>query len=221
MRRVSSPDGKTEFLLFVSYPGSASLPQLAYQVRRDGRLAVDTSFLGFDIFNQQPMLGENDGLTSSRSGEEKNYRWLVADYMQNGSLGRKINVEVRVWDDAVAFRYAIPRSTPLDNLMIADELTEFAIVGKRQAASLTMPAAVEDGAGGWIGISEVPAPGFPRMSLVRGPDGVLEASLPPSAEYPAVAYQGHTPLTCPWRVLRFGKSREEALRAAPAEISEK
>jgi hypothetical protein len=34
--------------------------------------------------------------------------------MQNGSLGRLITVEVRVWDDAAAFRYLIPRSAPLE-----------------------------------------------------------------------------------------------------------
>jgi len=38
--------------------------------------------------------------------------------MQNGSLGRRINVEVRAADDGIAFRYVIPRSTPLEELLI-------------------------------------------------------------------------------------------------------
>jgi hypothetical protein len=213
-RRVVSPNGQTEFRLFVSHPGSNGLPQLAYQVRRGGRLVVKTSFLGLNIQNQEPLLGENDALTSSRIGEDAGgYRWLVAEYMQNGTIGRRINVEVRVWDDAVAFRYVIPRSTPLDEIVIEDELTEFDVASPDQVSGSTLPAAAESG-GGWVGISESPQSGLPAMSLARTADGVLRAHLPRSPANPRVAFEGTTPLVCPWRVLSFVSSRDEALRPA-------
>ena len=63
------PAARRSSALFVSQPGSGVLPQLAYQVRRGGRLAVDTSFLGLDIHEQEPILGENDGLVASSAGE--------------------------------------------------------------------------------------------------------------------------------------------------------
>jgi hypothetical protein len=214
-RRVVSPNGQTEFRLFVSHPGSNGLPQLAYQVRRGGRLVVKTSFLGLNIQNQEPLLGENDALTSSRIGEDAGgYRWLLAEYMQNGTIGRRIDVEVRVWDDAVAFRYVIPRSTPLDEIVIEDELTEFDVAPPDQVSSSTLPAAAAEPGGGWVGISELPQPGLPPMSLVRTADGVLRAHLPRSPANPRVAFEGTTPLVCPWRVLSFAPSREEALRPA-------
>ena len=49
------------------------------------------------------------------------YGRLVAEYMQNGSLGRRINIEVRAADDGVAFRYVIPQTTPLVKMLIEDE----------------------------------------------------------------------------------------------------
>ncbi len=215
-RRVVSPDGRLEFRLFVSQP-AGGLPRLAYQVRHRGQLAVQTSFLGLNIHAQEPMLGENAGLISSRAGEEGGlYRWLVADYMQNGSLGRMMSVEVRVWDDAVAFRCLIPRSTALDEILIEDDLTEFDVAGGGQPPSLELPAAVSEPAGGWVGISEVPLAGFPRLSLWRAEGGVLAGRLDRSGAGQPVAFEGKTPLICPWRVLSFAPDREQAVHSAAA-----
>ena len=52
----------------------------------------------------------------------KRYRpsYGVAEYMQNGSIGRRIDVEVRVFDDRLEFRYRIPRSTALDEILIEE-----------------------------------------------------------------------------------------------------
>ena len=206
-----SPDGQVEFRLFVSQPGSGGLPQLAYQVRYGGRLTINTSFLGLNIHNQEPMLGENDGLIASHTGEETGrYRWLIADYMQNGSIGRLINLEVRVADDAVAFRYVIPRSSALEEILIEDELTEFDI-GGGTASSLKLPAAVALPAGGWIGISEAPRAGFPAMSLIRTEGGVLAAHLARTTADTLVAFEGKTPLVCPWRVITIAADRDHAV----------
>jgi hypothetical protein len=216
-RRLVSPNGQLEFRLFISQPGSGGLPQLAYQVWYHGREAVKTSFLGLNIHDQEPMLGENDGLISSHAGKETGaYRTLVAEYMQNGSIGRMLTVEVRVWDDAVAFRYVIPRSTALVEILIEDELTEFDIGAA--PASLKLPAAIPSG-GGWIGISEIPRAGFPLMSLVHTSGSVLAAHLERGTAHPLIAFEGRTPLTCPWRVLTFAASRESALH--PVAISDR
>jgi len=211
-RRVVSPNGQLEFRLFVSQPGSDGLPQLAYQVRYHGRVAIETSFLGLNIHEQEPMLGENDGLIASHPGAVTGpYRSLIADYMQNGSIGRLINIEVRVWDDTVAFRYIIPPSTALMDILIDDELTEFAIAGSAQPTGLNPPVAFALPGDGWIGISEVAKPGFSPMELSRARNGVLVAHLAREASNPRLAYQGKPPLVCPWRVLTFAADREHAL----------
>lgn len=220
-RRVSSPDGLIEFRIFVAQAGANGLPQLAYQVRRRGRTVIRTSFLGLRIYQQEPMLGENDGLVSSRTGEEGGrYRWLVAEYMQNGSLGRRINVEVRVTDEVVAFRYVIPPSTPLDEVLIEDELTEFDVAGRGTAsepAATTLAIKIE---GGWVGLSEAPCAGFPPMALAVTADGIVVAHLSRASADARVAFAGRSPLLGPWRVVRFAGDRARALDAAPPGLLE-
>ena len=210
-RSVASPDGQLEVRLFVAQP-DGELPHLAYEVRYHGRTIVEPSLLALHIHNQEPMLGENDGLIASHHGPSVGpYRSLTADYMQNGSIGRLINVEVRVWNDAVAFRYVIPRSTALEEILIEDDLTEFRVAGGGKPSSLALPAAIREPGGSWIGISELPRAGFPRMSLVRD-DGVIAAHLERATGDPLVAFEGKSPLVCPWRMLTIGADRETVLR---------
>jgi len=176
-RRVTSPNGRLEFRLWTWQSDSGGLSRIAYRVLADGKPLVETSFLGLLIWNQEPILGENAGLTASHSSEGPGYRGLVAEYMQNGSLGRRINVEARVYDDRVEFRFVIPRSTMLDEILIEDEATEFQVVGRAS-------------------VSEIPLAGFPRMRVVDG-----AARLDRGAS--RVAFSGRTPLVCPWRVIKI------------------
>ena len=83
--------------------------------------------VGFStLLDQEPVLGENVGLTGSRIlHPDPRHNVLIAEYLQNGSIGRRLNIEAGVWNDGVAFRYIIPRTTPLQDLLIEDEETEF------------------------------------------------------------------------------------------------
>jgi alpha-glucosidase len=172
-RRVASPNGKIEFRLFIATQRNSNLSRIAYEVFYGSQPLVNTSFLGLDIQDQEPLLGENVGLTSSSSATSRKYNSLIAKYMQNGSLGRLINVEVRAYDEGVAFRYVIPPSTPLIEILIAEEATEF---------QLTDPGKAE--------ISESKSEAYPPMHL----DQSMLTRL-------ARPYKGTTPLTCPWRII--------------------
>src|SRR5262249_46832378 len=125
-RRVVSPNGQIEFRLSIVQPPDRGLSRLSYQVFFRGKRLLDTSYLGLVIRDQEPVLGENVGLIASKlSNDAARYHGLIAEYMQNGSIGRRLNLEVRVWDDGVAFRYVIPRTTPLQEILIDSEMTEF------------------------------------------------------------------------------------------------
>jgi alpha-glucosidase len=152
-RRIVSPDGRLEFRIFVSQSERGGLSRLAYRVLRDGRPLVETSFLGFNIHNQEPFLGENDGLIGSQASETGSARSLLAHYMQNGSIGRLIDVEARVWNEGVALRYVIPPSTALQEILIDDELTEFDVPGAPRAADAALPFRA-----GKVWIAEAPRP---------------------------------------------------------------
>jgi hypothetical protein len=188
-RRVTSPNGQIEFRLFVATQGNSNLSRIAYQVFYRGKALLDTSFMGLDILDQEPLLGENDGLTSSTSAKGTNYNSLTAKYMQNGSLGRLINVEVRAYDEGVAFRYVIPVSTPLTEILIAEEATEFHFAADPSSVS----------------IGESKPGSYPAMSLIHLDKNTDLTRL-------SRPFKGTTPLICPWRIVAIGPDRQNALR---------
>ncbi|MGD1070594.1 MAG: glycoside hydrolase family 97 N-terminal domain-containing protein [Bryobacteraceae bacterium] len=181
-RTVVSPNGQIEFRLFVAEPEPGDLPRIGYQVYNRGNRIMDTAFLGIDIFAQEPLLGENAGLIASSTGAGANghYNWLAAKYMQNGTLGRLLNIEVRAYDDGIAFRYVIPPSTPLDPIEIADEATEF-----QNTAGVT--------------ITEVRHGSYPPMRLI--PFNATEVI----THLTQTPFRANAPLVCPWRVIVIGK----------------
>jgi len=198
-RRVVSPNGALEFRIFVASQPESQLIRIAYQVFFRSKPLIPTSYLALDVWEQEPMLGETTGLIGAQNESHGSYNSLVAHYMQNGSLGRLLDVEVRAYDDALAFRYRIPKSTPLRELIIADEATEFALIDPTQPSASLPYIAQQDGL--WLQISEVPLPKFPAMHLALGPDKILRSRL-------ANRYEGTTPLTCPWRVISIGQTSD-------------
>jgi len=179
-RRVSSPNGQIQFRLFIATQPNSSLSRIAYEVFFKGEPLINTSFLGLDIQDQEPLLGENVGLTSSSSATLSKFNSLTAKYMQNGSLGRLIDVQVRAYDDGVAFRYVIPQSTPLMEILIAEESTEFRPVDP-----------------GRVTITESKPRIYPPMRLIQLDGTVLTRLSRP--------FKGATPMTCPWRVISIGR----------------
>jgi hypothetical protein len=211
--RVTSPDGQLEFRLGNAQPEQGGLSRIAYQVLYRKQTLVDLSFLGLDVRDQEQMLGENLGLIGSQPGQTPTYHSLIAQYMQNGSLGRRLDVEVRVTDDGVAFRYEIPRSTPLERILVDDEVTEFDLGGGTAAgASIPMPLIVERPGIGWIAIAESQATPYPRAHLATMERNVLITRLPrQDALHPGFA--GTTPMVGPWRVIAVGATRDSLAHA--------
>jgi len=209
LQRVVSPDGQLEFRLFIVMPEGHGINSLAYQVWRHGNLLMDTSCLGVNIHYDEPVLGENVGLSAARPLRGEGYNGLAADYLQNSSTGRRIDLEVRVFNDGVAFRYVIPKQAPLLNLLIDEEETEFHFAYPAvRPAQAPLPYIEEAPGVGWLGIFESRMAGFPPMSLVRNEPNSLASHLPGRPHDPAVAYSGTTPWTGPWRIIAVASSRE-------------
>jgi len=174
---VISPNGQLEFRIFVGQPKDSGLSRLAYQVYYKSRRIIDTSYLGIDIYPQEPLLGQYLGLIGFESTQKASYSEAKASYMQNGSLGRLLDIEVRVSDHEIRFRYLIPKSTPLaEPFTIDDEKTEFAIEAPN------------------IRITEENKGTYPAMTLVKGDVSVLVTHL-------AHDFETTAPLTTPWRII--------------------
>jgi alpha-glucosidase len=217
-RRVKSPDGRVEFHIWIAPQAPGEHYRLAYEVNVDGRSLIARSYLALDIFIQDPLLGENDGLIGSRIESGRGFNALYTQYMQNGSIGRLIDIEARVYNDGVAFRYVLPHATPLDELLITDEATEFrfaagksVIASVRDGSSVALPFVAALPGDGYVAITEVRGPGFPAMCLARRNDATLVTRLVRKANDPEMAYEGRTPWTGPWRVILFGEDRARLL----------
>lgn len=181
-RRVASPNGQLEMRVFVTTQETSNLSRLAYQIFYRGKPLLKTSYLGLDIEDQEPLLGENVGLTSSSMSKGPNYNSLIAKYMQDGSIGRLIDIESRAYDDHIEFRYVIPRSTPLLELDIVEEATEFSFAGEP------------------VAISESNGDRFPHMRLVSEDASTKLTRLDGK-------FHGTTPWTGPWRIVSVGEPK--------------
>ena len=221
-RRVASPDGRVEFRILVAPQAPGYLFRLAYEVNVAGKPVIARSYLGLDLLNIEPLLGEKDGLIGSKTGSGPGYNSLLAEYMQDGSLGDRIDIEARVYNDGVAFRYVLPSTTPLEDLNIADEATEFRFAaGQRGVARhqskpglQRLPFVTALPGGGSVAILEVRAPDFPAMSLARLDANAVVTRLARMPNDPELAFEGHTPFTGPWRVILFGTRRGKMLDSA-------
>lgn len=188
-RAVTSPDGALVFRIFVTTEPGSNYSRIAYQVDHNHKPIVDTSYLGLEILRQEPYLGENAGMMDSKLTPNPRYNSLVTKYMQNGSLGRRLDVEVRVFNEGVAFRYLIARTAPVEEILIRDEMTEF---------NLTKGVTVQ--------ITETTLPGYPPMRLERTTSGQITRLMDHKndADY---AYIGTTPMTGPWRIISLSAGR--------------
>jgi alpha-glucosidase len=221
-RVVVSPNGQLEFRLFVAQPEGALWGRVGYQVSFRRKPLIGTSWMGLDIRDQEPLLGENPGFMSSdmSSNDKDHYHSLIAHYMQNGSLGRRLDVEIRAWDEGVAFRYIIPKSTPLEEILIRDEATEFNFAEPGPVNRLAprpdfdLPFFIEQPGIGWIAIAEAGKGSgeYPATYLVRTETG-MRTNLARSANQPDVAFAGTTPLTWPWRIVLIGSDRERLMQS--------
>jgi len=196
---VKSPNGQLEFRLFESRPEEGMLFHLGYQLHYRGKPLFDTSYIGINVRNQEPVLGENVGLTASRTEDHEGYRTLIAEYMQNGSIGRRIDLEVRVYDRTVAFRYNIPRTSALEEILIDGETTEFHLANPPaiMPTNAQLPVNLTVAGVGRISIAESGAPDYPRSIVVAGPS-ILVTRL-------TRRFEGVTPLTLPWRIIALSE----------------
>ena len=131
---VSSPDGRTEVTVAVSDDGR---PQ--YAVHFDGEPVILPSHLGL-VFRENASLDEGlsivaETTTSADSVWEQPWgeRRFVRDRHEELLLsfanpaGARLDLRVRVFDDGLGFRYEIPEQKSMEEFVIMDEVSEFAL----------------------------------------------------------------------------------------------
>ena len=238
---VASPDGQLVFRLFIVSPKDSILVRLAYSVTFHGKLLMDTSLLGIALHDQEVFLGETVGLVSAKEesvdAPGNRYNSLIAQYIQNGSLGRRITIEARAYDDGIAFRYYIPRTSTVEDLQIEEELTDFHFAqdgaayasvlsgydagkgeysrtklgGIKRGSLLALPLLVEQPGVGWVAITEAQLDNYPGMYVFHPEGTTIRSTLAPLASDASMVMQGVTPAETPWRVLMVASEPRKLL----------
>ncbi len=134
--RVPSPDGHVVFILgdAKTAPGANDI---RYAVDFGGKWLIDESVLGLKP-EGQPAFGPGMRQVRVQAGKtdetytipvgktssvRDHYNSALADFEDNS--GRKLSIEVRAYDDGVAFRYLLPAQPSVRKVRIERELTQF------------------------------------------------------------------------------------------------
>ncbi len=235
--QVASPNGQ---IVFVLSSGTA----LGYSISFRGKPLIDPSELGLDL-QGQPTLGPSMHTAGAKPGstdenytipvgKTKNvrdhYNSLVADF--EGEGGTKLSVEVRAFDDGVAFRYIVPDQPSISHVRITGERTQFryskdatlyplvlsgfqspyeddyqmrTVGGLHRDWLVALPLLADVPGTGWVAITEANIQDYAGMYLQSDkPLFSLKATLSPKVDDPGVAVETKTPFQSPWRVLMIG-----------------
>jgi alpha-glucosidase len=151
---VSSPDGRLVLTIQITTDG-ANLPtrHLVYQLSFRGKLLIEPSALRLDLEGQSP-LGSNIHIVNTTASSEDrtynlvtgkasqvrdHYNALRVDLEEPGGMGRKLTIEARAYDDAVAFRYFVPKQNAMADFRLVKEVTEFRIAKDATTYALVLP----------------------------------------------------------------------------------
>ena len=150
---LNSPDGqlKMTFRTMEGNPdetnrrNTSAIPvekSLVYELSFQGKPLLAPSALGLELEGSRA-LGADVGITQAKhsSGQDNytlitgrtnvvsdNYNSVVLDITENRGEKRKMQVEARAYNDAVAFRYIVPEQTALTGYQLKAEKTQYRFV---------------------------------------------------------------------------------------------
>ena len=135
---INSPDNK------ISLNFTLDNGKPFYSINKGDKIIVSNSSLGlilkngidltkgFKIKNQKQTSFKNNWnpLFGEFKTIENNYNQLSLDLINNET---EINIEFRIYNDGVAFRYILPKQKSIQNYDLMDEITEFNLSSKDSA----------------------------------------------------------------------------------------
>ena len=140
---ISSPDGRLSigFETIVDKQATEEDGQLVYSVTFQGQPLIDRSALSLAFQDQKP-LGEGVKIirTEIASADQSyaliagktsfvqdHYNALTIHLQETEIPARKLLIEARAYDDAIAFRYVVPAQSNIQEFRLSRERTEFRI----------------------------------------------------------------------------------------------
>lgn len=135
---VFSPNKNNQVTFGLSVDG-----QPYYMVSHNKHRIIDTSYISFDLKNQESLKSNFKVINSISStfsevwempwGEQRevynNYNELFIELEEKIDSKRKLGLFFRVFDDGIGFRYEFLSQEGIDSLIIMEENTEFQLTG--------------------------------------------------------------------------------------------
>jgi alpha-glucosidase len=229
---VKSPNGRVVVTFILDHG------QISYFVKKDEKLILRQSKLGIALKDNSPLV---DGFSVVRAysksfdetwkaywGEQhiirNNYNETAVYLEETEKPNRLLTIRFRAYDDGIAFRYEIPAQPEMKNIVISDELTEFAVDANSRSWSIPAyqpdryeycytekpvhqltdsvhtPLTIDCGSC-WLSIHEAALYNYGGMTLkMNGP--ALKADITPLSD--GMKAYVELPFSTPWRTVIMG-----------------
>jgi alpha-glucosidase len=150
MVSVRSPDGKN--VITVEHLGTKDRNSLTYSIERDGKKVVDSSAIRV-VLSGKGQVAEGARLRElkeDRLDETFSPLWGKSRIVRNvfsevqlrleSSTGILWDLELRAYDDGVAFRYGFPDQEGISDFVLGEESTEIRMEGNPSVLYLPLPS---------------------------------------------------------------------------------
>ena len=233
--RLSSPDRTISFILSVKQHHPVySVTYKKNKIIANSSVAVDVrewgaahiiSFFGAPSYTE---INENYKLVVGKASNVNNhYKQAKISFADQANKKFRLDFEVRVFNDGVAFRYLFPVNNSDSSFTLIDEATEFKFVSDPIVKALLLPNFTTSHEGLYtttllskikndtlmdmpalfqlpndifVGITEAALLDYAGMYLTKH-SGVLRSQLSPLPNQQTVKVKATLPHTSPWRVL--------------------
>ena len=232
---LASPDGNIIFefeignglpVYSVLYKGNYVIENASLNLDLDGIGKLKKAFYATQsVFKE---VNENYKLIVGKASTVKNHYKQVTIYLADKTnINYKINIEVRAFNDGLAFRYIFPKLTGQSSFTILDENTQFRLPGDVKIKALLLPnfttsheglytttalrdikedtlidvpALFELPGKTYVAITEAALLDYAGMYLVTR-NGILQSQLSPLPDQTKIKVKASLPHSSPWRVL--------------------
>jgi len=236
---IASPDGKIRLQVGLQDG------RIFYTVVKDNKQVLNKSFLGFMLKDSDLSKGfEIKNIRHSSFSEtweqpwgeelsvDNRYNQMAVNVEEKDGLKRKFAVVFRLFDDGIGFRYEFPEQDNINDFIIMDELTEFALTDNHATWSIPYdtefyeglyrplavteldtvctPLTMETKDGIFLAIHEANLTDYAAMNLYpEGKSATLKTYLTPWASGEKVFMK--TPHVTPWRTMIIADSAADLL----------
>ena len=152
---IKSPDNNILFTIetISDNQNPSEIGKLVYSVSYKGNSVIDKSALSLKLNDGMPLGSDVRIVGSENSIINETYNLIAGktsivhnscntlrvELEESGNMSRKMWIEIRAFNDAVAFRYLVPAQPDINNFVLKEEYTEFRISKDAITYSLILP----------------------------------------------------------------------------------